>query len=89
MDLSELQLIQDSFAETVGTSSVIFSSGCEPLTAFSNSTRFCSLIQSTDAGKQRCFQSFQELLEGALESGEPPTSPRLSCCCTPDWPLHN
>ncbi|RZN36703.1 MAG: PAS domain S-box protein [Methanosarcinales archaeon] len=71
VDLHELQLIQDSFAETVGTSSVIFSSDCEPLTEFSNPTGFCSLIQSTDAGKQRCFQSFQEMVEGALESGEP------------------
>ena len=71
VDLHELQLIQDSFAETVGTSSVIFSSGCEPLTEFSNPTGFCSLIQSTDAGKQRCFQSFQEMTAAALESGKP------------------
>ncbi len=71
VDLSELQLIQDNFAEAVGTSSVIFSPGCEPLTEFSNPTGFCSLIQSTTAGKERCFQSFQEMARGALESEEP------------------
>ena len=71
VDISELQLIQDKFAETVGTSSVIFSPECEPLTDFSNPTGFCSLIQSTTAGKERCFQSFQKMVEGALKSGEP------------------
>ena len=71
VDLSGLQLIQDSFAETVGTSSVIFSPESEPLTEFSNPTGFCSLIQSTAAGKERCFQSFQEMVEGALKSEEP------------------
>jgi PAS domain S-box-containing protein len=71
VDLSELQLIQDNFAETVGTSSVIFSPESEPLTEFSNPTGFCSLIQSTAAGKERCFQSFREMVEGALKSEEP------------------
>ena len=71
VDLSELQLIQDNFAETVGTSSVIFSPEGEPLTEFSNPTGFCSLIQSTDAGKERCFKSLQEMARGALESEEP------------------
>ena len=71
VDLSELQLIQDNFAETVGTSSVIFSEECKPLTEFSNPTGFCSLIQSTAAGKERCFQSFREMASGALDSEEP------------------
>jgi len=71
VDLDELQTIQDSFAETVGTSSIIFSPEGEPLTEFSNPTGFCSMIQSTDAGKRCCFQSFQKMVEGVLESKEP------------------
>ncbi|NOR06077.1 MAG: response regulator [Deltaproteobacteria bacterium] len=71
IDFDELQAIQDSFASTVGTSSVIFSPEGVPLTRFSNPTGFCSLIQSTDEGKKRCFQSFMEMSRKALEVKEP------------------
>lgn len=71
VDLKELQAIQDSFAKTVGTSSVIFSPEGELLTKFSNPTSFCSLIQSSDEGKRRCFQSFMEMSRKALELKEP------------------
>jgi PAS domain S-box-containing protein/diguanylate cyclase (GGDEF)-like protein len=70
IDLDELQAIQDSFAGTVGTSSVIFSPEGVPLTRFSNPTGFCSLIQSTEEGKKRCFQSFMEMSRKALEVKE-------------------
>jgi len=71
IDLEELQSIQDSFARTVGISSVIFSAEDEPLTRFTNPTRFCSLIQSTKKGKERCFRSFMETGKNALESEKP------------------
>jgi PAS domain S-box-containing protein len=71
VDLNELQSIQDSFAKTVGTSSVIFSPEGEPLTQFSNPTRFCSLIQSTEEGRRRCFQSFMEMSRKAVGLKEP------------------
>ena len=71
VDLNELQAIQDSLAKTVGTSSVIFSPEGEPLTQFSNPTGFCSLIQSTEDGKRRCFLSFREMSQKALELEEP------------------
>ncbi|MEA2083939.1 MAG: PocR ligand-binding domain-containing protein, partial [Thermodesulfobacteriota bacterium] len=71
IDFDELQAIQDRFASTVGTSSVIFSPEGVPLTSFSNPTGFCSLIQSTEQGKQRCFQSFMEMSLKALELKEP------------------
>ncbi len=71
VDLKELQLIQDSFANTVGTSSVIFSPEGEPLTQFSNPTGFCSLIQSTEEGRRRCFQSFMAMSQSALAAKEP------------------
>ncbi len=71
VDLNELQSIQDSFAKTVGTSSVILSPEGGALTQFSNPTRFCSLIQSTEEGRRRCFQSFMEMSRKALELKEP------------------
>ncbi len=71
IDIDELQSIQDSFARAVGISSVIFSPECEPLTRFTNPTGFCSLIQSTEKGKERCFRSFMEMGKIALGSEEP------------------
>jgi len=71
VDLNELQTIQDSLAKTAGTSSVIFSPEGEPLTQFSNLISFCSLIQSTEEGKRRCFLSFMEMSRKALELEEP------------------
>ncbi len=71
VDFDELQSIQDSFAKTVGTSSVVFSPEGEPLTRFSNPTSFCSLIQTTEEGRRRCFQSFMEMSLKALELKEP------------------
>ena len=71
IEFEELQSIQDSFARTVGISSVIFSTEGEQLTQFSNSTSFCSLIQSTKEGKRRCFQSFMEMSRKAMELKEP------------------
>ncbi len=71
IDFDELQAIQNSFASTVGTSSVIFSREGVPITRFSNPTGFCSLIQSTEQGKQRCFQSFMEMSLKALKLKRP------------------
>jgi len=71
IDPDELQAIQDSFAKTVGISSVIFSPEGEPLTQFSNPTCFCSLIQSTEEGRRRCFQSLMEMSRKAPELKKP------------------
>ncbi len=71
IDLDELQSIQDSFARAAGISSVILSPEGEPLTKFTNPTGFCSLIQSTEKGKERCFRSFREMGEIALRSEKP------------------
>jgi len=71
IDLEELQSIQHSFASAVGISSVIFSAEGEPLTKFTNPTGFCSLIQSTEKGKERCFKSFMEMGKIALGAQEP------------------
>lgn len=58
IDLDELQAIQNSFARAVGISSVILSPEGKLLTKFTDPTGFCSLIQSTEKGKDRCFRSF-------------------------------
>jgi len=70
IDLEELQPIQDSFAKAAGISSVILSPEGEPLTRFTSPTGFCTLIQSTEKGKKRCFRSFMEMGEIALLSKE-------------------
>ena len=71
IDFDRLQSIQDNFARTVGTSSVILSPEGVPLTRFSNPTGFCSLIQSTSEGKLRCFECFKEMGEKAFELKKP------------------
>ncbi len=71
IDIDELQSIQDSFARAAGISSVVFSAEGEPLTGLTNLTGFCSLIQSTEKGRERCFQSFMEMGEIALRSETP------------------
>jgi PAS domain S-box-containing protein len=71
IDLEELQSIQDSFAIAVGISSVIFSAEGKPLTRLTNPTGFCSLIQSTGKGKERCFRSFMEMGKIAIGTQEP------------------
>ncbi|HIE30754.1 MAG TPA: PAS domain S-box protein, partial [Methanosarcinales archaeon] len=71
IDFAELQDIQDGFSRTICASSVIFSLEGDALTRFSNPTRFCSLIQSTKEGMRRCFKSFMDMSQEALESDEP------------------
>ena len=71
IDIDELQSIQDSFARAAGISSVILSPEGDPLTKFTDPTGFCSLIQSTGKGKERCFRSFVEMGEIALLSETP------------------
>ena len=71
IDIDELQSIQDSFARAAGISSVIFSPEGEPLTRLTNPTGFCSLIQSTEKGRERCLRSFMEMGKKALESEKP------------------
>ncbi len=71
INIDELQSIQDSFARAAGISSVIISPEGEPLTKFTNPTGFCSLIQSTRKGKERCFKSFMEMGKIAFGTQDP------------------
>ncbi|KAF5410153.1 MAG: Methyl sulfide methyltransferase-associated sensor [Candidatus Methanogasteraceae archaeon] len=71
VDVDVVQAIQDSFARTVGVSSVIFLPDGDALTRFSNPIKFCTLIQSTKEGRRRCFQSFANMSIKAVELSEP------------------
>ncbi|MEA3283210.1 MAG: PAS domain S-box protein [Euryarchaeota archaeon] len=71
VDVGVVQAIQDSFARTVGVSSVIFLPDGDALTRFSNPIKFCTLIQSTKEGRRRCFQSFAKMSVKAVELSEP------------------
>ncbi|MCD4843183.1 MAG: PAS domain S-box protein [Methanosarcinales archaeon] len=71
IDLDELQAIQDDFSRTANISFVIVYPDGKPMTRFTNPTGFCSLIQSTEKGKQYCFQSFMEMSKKALELKKP------------------
>jgi PAS domain S-box-containing protein len=71
VDADVVQAIQDSFARTVGVSSVIFLPDGDALTRFSNQIKFCTLIQSTKEGRRRCFQSFAEMSRKAVKLSEP------------------
>jgi len=71
VDADVVQAIQDSFARTVGVSSVIFLPDGDALTRFSNPIKFCTLIQSTKEGRRRCFQSFAEMSRKAVKLSEP------------------
>ncbi|PXF56595.1 MAG: hypothetical protein C4B59_16665 [Candidatus Methanogaster sp.] len=66
IDLGKLQSIRDSFARAAGISSVILSPEGEPLTKFADPTGFCTLIQSTGKGRERCLQSFVGMRDNAL-----------------------
>jgi len=56
-----VQPIQDVFAEALEVGSVTTDAAGQPMTEFSNKSRFCKLINSTEAGRVRCRQSWAEL----------------------------
>jgi excisionase family DNA binding protein len=54
-----IQAIQGVFAEALGLGAVTTAVDGTPLTLMSNSCEFCSLILSTETGRQRCIASWQ------------------------------
>lgn len=69
-----LQPIQEVFAQTAGIGAVTTDIGGKPLTSFSNSCVFCSLILATDGGRALCQGSWQRL------ANESEKYPRLEKC---------
>lgn len=66
VEASELQAIQDAFADACNLSSVVVTPDSQPVTRFSNATEFCSLIQSTEKGKRACTESLRQMASAAV-----------------------
>jgi excisionase family DNA binding protein len=74
LPLSCIQAIQDIFAEALGVGTVTTAVDGKPITPVSNSCGFCTLILSTEVGRQRCIGSWRA---AAAEQGE---TPLLATC---------
>ena len=77
INISDLQRIQDLFANTHGVASVITDTEGKPITQPSNFTRLCeSIIRKTEKGCANCFQS--DAVIGRYNSAGPIVQPCLS-----------
>jgi len=68
IDLQVLQQMQDKFARATGLASVIVNKEGEPMTLYSNYTRYCQLIHSSPLGRKRCTECDINLGNKALQS---------------------
>jgi len=76
-DLSEIQAIQDAFAEATGVASLIVDSQGHPITRPSKFCRLCSeIIRTTDRGLENCCKS--DLALGQMHTDGPVIQPCLS-----------
>jgi LytS/YehU family sensor histidine kinase len=55
IDIDILQQIQDRFAEATGLAAIIVDDEGEPVTESSNFSSLCSLVRSTEEGKEACL----------------------------------
>jgi ligand-binding sensor protein len=69
-----VQAIQNVFAEVAEVGAVTTAPDGEPLTQISNPCAFCSLILSTESGRQACIASWREL------AGKPEHLTRFASC---------
>jgi excisionase family DNA binding protein len=70
-----MQAILDIFAEALGVGSVITGLQGTPLTAVSHPCSVCQMILSTEAGRQRCIDSWSEPRLTARD----PSAPSATC----------
>lgn len=77
-DITELQKIQDSFADLTGLASVITSLEGEALTKPSNFCDLCNIIRKTDKGLMNCVKSGVYLAQMSLHSEGVHIQPCLS-----------
>jgi len=77
LPLSCVQAIQDIFGEALGVGTLTTLVDGAPLTTISNSCKFCDLILSTDAGRQRCIHVWRN----SSTSPDPkPSAPQTATC---------
>lgn len=69
-----VQAVQDVFAEVAGVGSVTTDTEGKALTQISNCSRFCRLINSSDAGRTACRKSWR------LLASQPQDDPRFISC---------
>ena len=75
LPLNCIQAIQSIFAEALGVGTITTAVDGTPLTTISNSCKFCDLILSTQAGRQRCINSWRLAAAGPQE-----TTPQITTC---------
>lgn len=69
-----LQAVQDVSAETIGIGAIITDNDGLPITTMSNACQFCTLIRSSDSGRQACMDSWYDL------SHQPHINPKFTTC---------
>ena len=57
LDVDLLQRIQDQFAQLTDLGSLIYDLSGNPITKPSNFCEFCTLVRSTEKGRQKCMES--------------------------------
>jgi len=57
LDVDLLQRVQDQFAQLTDLGSLIYDLSGNPITKPSNFCEFCTLIRSTEKGRQKCMES--------------------------------
>lgn len=77
IDQTEMQHIQDLFAEANGVASIITNPDGTPITQPSNFSNLCTRIRMTAKGRERCMKSNEKL--GRPQYGEPFLLPCLNC----------
>jgi len=75
-DLTEIQRIQDLFAEATGVASIITYPNGIPITLPSNFCHLCTIIRNTEKGLKNCFHS--DSIIGKQNVGGPIYKPCLS-----------
>jgi len=75
-DLEKIQELQDHFARATGVASLITRPDGVPLTRPSTFCRLCTLIRTTEKGRQNCYRSHAEL--GKLDIHGPKQRPCMS-----------
>ena len=56
-NLDEIQLMQDTFSETMGVGSLILKPDGTPITKPSNFCKLCEIVRNTEKGHANCMKS--------------------------------
>lgn len=79
INLEIVQQIQDAFALSTGVASIITDARGNPITRPSNPSRICTIIRSTQKGRDSCTRSNRILEQRAINTIKPTYQRCLSC----------